>query len=369
MRKILLATTALVAFAGAAQAAESPIQVTLGGSVDFRAAMFQESEKTAASRRDSDFQTEYRFDIGAEGKAAGGIEYGAMISLYNGAVAGEDTNTMGTDVRTDVAYVYMSGAWGKVLMGDETGATDLFVTAPTVGAGQIAGDYMDFTDPATLAAFQPTYLDVTEANTKVTYYTPKVGNANHKVQLGVSYTANPETGIAVDKYDGNAYRDQIEAAIQYTGSFEGVNLVLSPMMATGSRNGDKVANDIREYTLWGIGAQAAYAGFTLGTSYVDAGKMGTRVGEDKDQDSFAVGMKYEFDKVAMAVNYMTGEGYMYDGASAYVDDFSAIGFGATYTWFPGLTTAVDAVFFDQSRDAQAYDNEGHVLMLSQKMTF
>ena len=45
MRKILLATTALVAFAGAAQAAESPIQVTLGGSVDFRAALFNEADQ------------------------------------------------------------------------------------------------------------------------------------------------------------------------------------------------------------------------------------------------------------------------------------------------------------------------------------
>jgi predicted porin len=143
------------------------------------------------------------------------------------------------------------------------------------------------------------------------------------------------------------------------------------MMATGARNGNKVTNDIREYVLWGIGGQAAYAGFTLGASYVDAGNMGTQVGEDKDQDVFSVGLKYEFDKVAMAVNYMNGEGYLFTGGAAtdYVDRYSALGFGTTYTWFPGLTTALDAVFFDQSRDAQTYDNEGHVLMLSQKMTF
>lgn len=370
MRKILLATTALVAFAGAAHAAEAPIQVTLGGSVDFRAAMFQESEKTSGgARREADFQTEYVFDIAADGKAAGGIEYGAKISLGNAEDFGADTAGADTDVRAQEAYVYMSGAWGKVIMGDESGASDLFVYAPTVGEGQIDGSYMNFTDPATLAAFQPAYLDLTEDNTKVTYYTPKVGNADHKVQLGVSYTPNPEQGIAVVKRDTNAYRNQVEAAIQYTGNFDNVNVVLTPMMATGDGQGSTVANDTRDYTLWGIGGQAAYAGFTLGASYVDADDMNTRDGENKDQDSFSVGLKYEFDKVAMAVNYMNGQGYMYNGASAYVDDFSALGFGATYTWFPGLTTALDAVFFDESRDAQAFDNKGHVLMLSQKMTF
>jgi hypothetical protein len=57
------------------------------------------------------------------------------------------------------------------------------------------------------------------------------------------------------------------------------------------------------------------------------------------------------------------------GASQYVEDFDAIGLGATYTWFPGLTTAADAVFFDQDVAGATPSNEGHVLMLSQKMSF
>ena len=88
MRKILLATTALVAFAGAAQAAESPISVNVGGYVDFRAAQFHESDKSqgtsiVSKRRSTDFETEYRLNISAEGKAANGIEYGGLVSLWN----------------------------------------------------------------------------------------------------------------------------------------------------------------------------------------------------------------------------------------------------------------------------------------------
>ncbi len=384
MRKILLATSALVVFAGAAQAAEAPIQVTVGGSVDFRAALFHEAENTdnvgATPRRGNDFQTEYRLNIAADGKASGGIEYGAKISLYNGEDAGTDTDGADSDVRVDQAYVYMSGAWGKVLMGDEHGATDLLIIAPTVGEGQIAGSYTNFTDPATLTVFQPTYVDATENTTKITYYTPKVGNANHKVQLGASFAPNPEQGAAVNKYDatsgaaGGSYRNQIEAVIQYTGTVENVNLALAPILVTAEGDGAKAAAPVRDYMAWGIGGQAAYAGFTFGASFVDAGNCGTRVGEDKQQDVLTLGLKYEFDKVAMAVNYMNGEGYSGSTftntpAATYIDDFSAFGVGATYTWFPGLTTAADAVFFDQKRDTLVGHDKGHVLMLSQKMTF
>ncbi len=402
MRKILLATTALVAFAGAAQAAESPIQVTVGGSVDFRAALFHEAEKPAADgaialeRRHGDFNTEYGLNIAAEGKAAGGIEYGAMIKLDNSAALGETSPA--DQIKMDQAYVWMSGAFGKVLMGDEHGASDLFVMAPTVGEGQIDGSYTYFTDMTTLAQFQPVYIDALESNTKFTYYTPKVGNANHKVQLGVSYApSNDSEGNNVDLYRANVtgYRDVIETAIQYTGNFSPVNVVVTPMMAFGE--GESNSNDFRDFTVWGLGAQAMYAGFTLGGSYVDAGHMGTTkaANETKDQNVWTIGLKYEFDKVALATNYMRGKGYYdlvdgsttitenvtIDGTAAtatttsntigttYVDRFSALGFGATYTWFPGLTTAADAVFFDQNREDNARNNIGHVLMLSQKMAF
>lgn len=375
MRKILLATTALVAFAGAAQAAESPIQVTLGGSVDFRAALFHESNASAPtgeSRRHGDFMTAYDLTVAAEGKAQG-IEYGALINLDNDEAQGVADN----GIAMDQAYVWMSGAFGKVLMGDEHGASDLFVYAPTVGAGQIDGYYTSFTDSTTLAEFQPIYFDGMENYTKITYYTPKVGNANHKVQLGASFAPSADRGNAVAMYKSQQsyYKNMIEATAQYTGTFSPVSVVVSPMIVTGEGTQDEATptpNEVRDFTAWGIGGQAMYAGFTLGASYVDAGHYLTAKGaaQDDDQDVWNIGLKYEFDKVAVAANYMSGEGYAPTlGAGTYVDSFTALGLGATYTWFPGLTTAADAVFFDQNVQDSAHNNIGNVLMLSQKMTF
>ncbi len=421
MRKILLATTALVAFAGAAQAAGSPITVNVGGYVDFRAAQFHENTNNTTdtttiedaavrlSRRDNDFESEFRLNISAEGKAANGIEYGGLISLWNGADY-TDTWTGGNNrVHEDQGYVWMSGAWGKFILGDDHGASDLFVYTPTVGEGQVDGTYTDFTDPTTLKVFSPSFIDNTENSTKITYYTPKVGNENHKLQLGASYAPNLyDQGQNVIKYRNNGlgtavtngtsdapYKDFVEATAQYTGNWNPVNAVITATMSTGAREGNALlfaggTLPAEDFTSWGVGTQLHFnvpnvsGDFTLGGSYVDAGRYNTYDHQNKDQTVWTAGLKYEFKEITLGVSGLGGEGYNNGFAVAgtgpdtnhtnYVDDFKAVGFGATYTWFPGLTTAGDAVFFEQERDdtiggVNAEKNDGHVLMLSQKITF
>jgi len=416
MRKILLATTALVAFTGAAMAAESPITVNVGGYVDFRAAQFNEdannntttttigNDTVRQSRRDHDFETEFRLNISAEGKAPNGIEYGGLVSLWNGADYTDGFTGGGNRVHADQGYVWMSGAWGKVLLGDDHGASDLFVYAPTVGEGQIDGTYTDFTDPATLTVFMPSYIDNTENSTKVTYYTPKVGNENHKLQLGASFAPNLyDQGQNVIKYRNSgvtngttnaAYQDFVEATAQYTGNWNPVNAVITATMSTAARETNALVYSdgtlpAEDFTSWGVGAQLQFSAvvpgsFTLGGSYVDAGRYNTYEGQNKDQTAWTAGLKYELDKVTLGVSGIGAEGYNNAFSVAgtgpdtnrtnYVKDFHAVGFGATYTWFPGLTTAGDAVFFEQNREdtiggVDAEDNDGHVLMLSQKITF
>ncbi|MCL2468647.1 MAG: porin [Alphaproteobacteria bacterium] len=374
MRKILLATTAIVGFAGIAQAAEAPIQVTLGGEVNFRAAMFHESQKLAGpdKRANGDIQTEYAFTIAAEGKAAGGINYGALVEINNDQNQGSSNRQIGLEQ----AYLWMSGAFGKVVLGDHQGASDLFVFAPTVGEGQIAGKYTNFTDDYTLARFQPAFIDLTETATKVTYFTPKVdlGDRNHSVQLGVSFAPDEDgkgTRTNLYKNDIRGAKNVIEVAAQYSGTFDQVGVTVTPMLvSTESNNASwKWGGGERGGTLWGIGAQATYAGFTLGGSYVDAGKVHAPTGGDDKQRVWTIGLGYEMDKVALAANYMRGKGYDENvWGGDYVNRFAALGFGASYTWFPGLTTAADAVIFSQKIDG--WDkNAGHVLMLSQKMAF
>jgi len=422
MRKILLATTALigVAFAGAAQAAApaSPISLNVGGYDDFVAG-YQSggasvSPATGADnkQRHADFEDEFKIAFDALGKASNGVEYGANISLWNGAEATDSTPWSGGGSGLDVnsAYVWLSGAFGKVLFGDEHGASDLFVYAPTVGEGQIDGRYHDFVSSTHIAFFMPSGFDNTEHSTKVTYYTPKVGNDMNKVQLGVSYA--PELynyGQSIVKTQGplttnslngtSPDQDIIKGVLQYTGNFKPVNVTASgefihggashtPLDTTtfgaGLAGVTGATGDTHDFNSWGFGTQVAFDGVTLGGGYTNLGDYNTVEGQSKNQSSFNLGAKYEFDKVGVAASWINGRGYdniltapgtgdtTIANGTNYVKSFNAYGAGATYTWFPGLTSNIDGVLYDQKVDDAAPDSGkygGYTVLVSQRLAF
>jgi hypothetical protein len=402
MRKILLATTAIVgfAFAGAAQAAApaSPISLNVGGYDDFVAGYQSGGAAVSGGTKavHADFENEYKISFDALGKASNGVEYGANIALWNGAEVNNSTpwSGGGSTAVVNSAYVWLSGAFGKVLFGDEHGATDLFVYAPTVGEGQIDGRYTDFVDSQRIASplIRASGSDNTEHSTKVTYYTPKVGNDTNKVQVGVSYAPSLYNygQSAVTTSGSTAYNDNVKGVVQYTGSFKPVNVTAAAQWvhgggAHGALNGTVLggtftpAGGAKTYDAWGLGTQVAFNGFTLGGGYNDLGSYNVVNGQNKEQTSFNVGGKYEFDKVGVALSYIHGKGYdnVLTGRTIaasvadtnYVSKFNAAGAGATYTWFPGLTSNVDGVLYGQTVQDEAGKQGGYTLLVSQRLAF
>jgi hypothetical protein len=53
----------------------------------------------------------------------------------------------------------------------------------------------------------------------------------------------------------------------------------------------------------------------------------------------------------------------------YIRQYDALGFGATYTWFPGLVSGVDVVFFNQDGEWSSEGDSGVVAILSQRVNF
>jgi hypothetical protein len=408
MRKILLATTAFVgvALAGSVQAAPtSPITLNVGGYDDFVAGLYHEAQGVdgIAHTANHDFENEFKINFDATGKGSNGIEYGANVSLWNGSEEANLWEGGGTNASLNSAYVWLSGAFGKALFGDEHGASDLFVYAPTVGEGQIDGRYRDFVDSTHLAYFQPSGIDNTEHSTKITYYTPKIGNENNKVQLGLSYIPqlyNYGQSVVTSQNGANsntasAYQDVVKAALQYTGNFHPVNVTVSGQLISGNHSAQSLSattlggvttagnSDIgigraQDFTSWGLGTQVGFNGWTFGGSYTDQGRYNTISGQNKDQDVFTLGAKYEFDKVGVAAGWLSGKGYANYLAGAtgattsttnYVGNFEGYSAGATYTWFPGLTSNLDGVFFTQKDDSVADHNDGYVLLFSQRLAF
>ncbi len=389
MRKFLLATTALIGFAaaGAAQAATAPLSVTVSGSIDFVAGAFHASKASEATNPSSgDFETLYTLDFGIAGKAANGITYGGALALDNypdmtTALAGNSNNVA---VRT--ATVFMSGAYGKIQLGDARGATDLTITPSAAGEGQVFGRYIDFLTTATYSKNLVVGLENTDHGTNITYYTPKFGSNTNKVQAGVTYEPYIyEYGSTVTlarKDATNAgvspYKNVVKGAVAYEGAFDKVKLDASAHVVSGVSNVVGVNGKVRDFTSWGIGAQVAANGFTLGANYVDWGHFFIQPGQNKSQEQYGAALKYDFCcKLTVGVSYLGGKVYNVFSNLAipgtgsdrsYTKESNSYGAGGTYTWAPGLTTNVDGVLFQQKTNATV-KNDGYVLLVSQKLAF
>ena len=106
MKKFLLATTALVGFAGAAAA-----EVKVGLTAEF-----------GVSNRDgsgTQFHQGYNVKFSGSAETDGGLAFGASTRLDMDATSEENQNPLG-----DAGTVFISGAFGKLTMGDTDGGFD-----------------------------------------------------------------------------------------------------------------------------------------------------------------------------------------------------------------------------------------------------
>ena len=239
---------------------------------------------------------------------------------------------------------------------------------------------------ATVFAISPTFVDDSENSTKVTYLTPKLGSNGHSVQAGITYAPNmygqgqETTLLNPSGQAAHVYENVIETGARYEGKFmDKVNAAAAFIFATadGTKDALLTGASASDFSLWDIGAQVGYAGFTVGGNYTDAGRLLTVAGQDKDQYVWTIGASYKFDRASLAGSYLSGAGYNnlgFGGAfvnndTNYVTDYTAWGLGAGYSLFDGMTTSIDAVFFDQDRTGTANDNDGHVVILSNRVAF
>lgn len=106
-------------------------------------------------------------DFNVRGKADNGLLYGLKLQLET--VTGHESSS---ETLFDEAYVYIGGPWGRLEFGDtdDVVAGGLVIYAPSVGIGQVDGDYGSFSR-LSLDDYYPFYPDI-GTSTKVNYYTP-----------------------------------------------------------------------------------------------------------------------------------------------------------------------------------------------------
>ncbi|MGP1394011.1 MAG: porin [Inquilinaceae bacterium] len=336
MKKVLLGSTALVAFGLMAAPASAQLELAITGSVDVH--FGYGDDDFDANERDYGGTTDTILNFNADGVADNGLSYGGRINV----------DDSGNEFRIDETWVYLSGNWGEVRLGAKEGqAQNLRLTMPTTGNGQTDGDFGRYIQEVNNQEGL-SFLDEQD-DTKISY----IGNFAD-FTFGVSYS--PTTGAndsganpQLSDDDAGEFENVFSAGANYQGDFGAATFGVSAGIASGDAElGSE--EDLFEY---GFGAEVGYAGFTFGGFYINS-----EGGTIEDRDRYGLGVSWGAGPWGFAVNGMYAEADL-AGAGNEREDYS-VGAGLSYVVAPGLTAYGDLVYFDYDGDGTAADNEGYV---------
>lgn len=341
MKKILVASSALVAvaFAGSAQASE-PISLSVGGYMEQWAGVASQEDGFATR---NNFQSDTEVHFAGKTTLDNGIEVGAKIEFEGEAADGVDEQ-----------YLYVNGAFGQVKLGAEDGAAaDMTITAPSVGP--IGANDGGMEDWVGLNAVADNAWDDGDAK-KITYYTPVLGG----FRAGASFTADDTSEGDDDATSGN---EVVSGGLEYSGEFDAVSVALA---VTGEKK--------REGEWYHVGGTVGFGNFTVGASWGeqdaewDLAENQTTTADDNMGYDF--GVTYAMDAATVGLTYAYSENDDNNTASG-ADEIQALTLGLSYTLGAGVAWQTSAFWFDdEGQDAgEADDNDGYGLVTGLVLSF
>lgn len=342
MKKILIASSALVAvaFAGQAQASEK-IKLSVGGYMEqWIGGADQDSNVESFGAMQSDTEVHFKGATTLDN----GIEVGASIEFE---AEGEASNN------TDEQYLYVNGGFGQIKLGQEDGAAgDMSITAPSVGpAGVNDGDMPNY---VTFNVTPDNVWDDGDDN-KVTYYTPVLGG----FRAGVSYT-DDDTSEASDEKSATG-DNVVSAGVEFNHDFDGVSLAVA---ATGENKG--------EGNWYHVGGTVGFGNFTVGASYGkkdgDFGLTNRTTNNQDDDMGVDFGVSYAMDAAIVSATYMYAE-MEDDATTAGTDEFNGVDLGLAYTLGAGVAWKSSVFWFDYDGVAASDDNEGYGVITGLALSF
>jgi len=317
----------LIIFSAAPAVRAADIDTSLGGFVKFQYGLFDadsQHQPANGARLDGEMH------VAIDGQTDTGVTYGGRLQLVRAAKPGDN----GT-------YVDAGWAWGAFRLGDYGGAAkELTVAAPTIGIGQIDGDFDRFGGPSALLA---PYALNNDDSAKLTYLSPAVFG----FRLGLSYTpelagggieAVPEQPIGgIDRH-----RNVVEAALN---SSRDIGLVT--VTAGGSAVfGDALpGSHLHDLAGGAAGVKAAWNGLTVGGGFVYDG-AGTlpldrrpgHVGIDSVISEFNLGATYDLGRFSF------GASWAHDYRKA-LPSTDIVAVGLVYRVVRGFTVGADLAHY------------------------
>ena len=301
MKKVLFASTALVAFASAAAA-----EVTLSGSAEM--GIFDTSQDGV----DAQFHTDIDVTFTMSGETDGGLVFGASIDLdeSDGSNVGEDTaptvagpgpdGVLGTD-DDEVEFVvpgsfgaspaftgntqggetiFLSGGFGTITMGDTDGALDWAVTEVLFNSGSLTDNeehagYFDGSGLDEMGDGQILRYDYSFGDFGVALSAEQQNDSTDDAILGIGFKYGLDFGGTV-----------IDLGLGYQATEDSIDLDLDGDDDT-TENVDVLA----------LSANASFGAVTAGLIYADF-DMG-----DNDMEHIGIGAGYSAGALALHANY------------------------------------------------------------------
>jgi predicted porin len=380
MKKLLIASSAIVAVAsvaGAAQAAD-PLKLSVGGYADFYTGYADQDDDYAAVQGSE--QTGLDVQEDAE------IHFKASTTLDNGLEIGfkYEMETQGTG-NADELVLTVGTAYGTFFIGSEDSALDMIA----MGHNNQSGGFGFLGDEATeghwvakpggMVVQTDTAIDTPDDSEMITYVSPSFSGftfgASYIPDSGTEGGDSPFTqadGSPVASLGGANVTADINSiwgvGAMYNGEFSGVSVGLEVGYASGDVGSVLGGQSlVEEHSQWQAGATFGYAGFTLGGAYrhVSNEMDGTLAAglNDPDQQIWQVGLAYETGPYGVSLGYAnsTSENILSNFDD---DEMDMWMLGAHYTMGPGINLigTVHQIEYDDGEAAgtstPGLDNDG-----------
>jgi outer membrane protein OmpU len=318
MRKVLLATTAIVAVAGVAKA-----DISISGK--FEMGYQTESDDTTYDQ-DAMFQAD-SVTFSFTNTTDTGLTISGT-SLYDSDAGGADESSF-----------TVGGDFGSVTLGQNDGAGANFMPW-VVAFNNNLGSYdasvpaVDPTGASLVGAYAyPQYRSDDEV--KVTYTSPSMGGFSFGYSMADTATDTVDT--ATTDTEANT-----SFGASYSGDMGGVSVHITAMMEDSGEATDTSENDA-------YGISLSSGGVTLAVA-----TGGTKTGTTIDSDTSVIGVGYQVnDDLSVAYHYVDSENSITSG-----DSFKANGISASYNIASGLNFSVSMNNYEGTEGATNTTNDG-----------
>lgn len=350
MKKLLYGTSALVmagSLVAEPVAAEEGIKLTLGGYMNNYFVFGDTDSADGTDRNSTGVFSDGEIHFKGETTLDNGITFGVNIQLeaYGSSGRGGTTDIIDED------YAYISGSFGRALVGSENSAAYLMhYAAPFVGVPVNSGWVTTFipADGATTGGggFRTprfsTYVDWNNDENQITYFTPRFSG----FQLGATYAptvsgSGDGANFPVQADKDTEFHNGFSVGVNFVESFNGIDVAVAggyqwvdaPDMPGMGGNLPGNDDDLQFYS---TGLNVGWQGITVGGSYAQEDS-----GRATDGHGWDVGATYGTGPWSVGITYFQSE---VTGSGSGDDDLKAINGGASYAVGPGISVAAGVLY-------------------------